>query len=148
MTQLHDLLEEGRQPPISTQATGNGVQIMSVHRSKGLEFPVVILADLHKRFNADDFHRPVLVHPQLGLGTERVDRQRRIRYDTVTKSAVAAALTSGVHQDIQVADPVPLYFQYITGWATPNGTVQFRDDIYQRDGLGGLPTGDQQADAG
>ena len=60
----------------------------------------------------------------------------------------AAALTSGVHQDIQVADPVPLYFQYITGWATPNGTVQFRDDIYQRDGLGGLPTGDQQADAG
>ena len=74
VTQLHDLLEEGRQPPISTQATGNGVQIMSVHRSKGLEFPVVILADLHKRFNADD-------------------RQRRIRYDTVTKSAVAAALT-------------------------------------------------------
>ena len=93
VTQLHDLLEEGRQPPISTQATGSGVQIMSVHRSKGLEFPVVILADLHKRFNADDFHRPVLVHPQLGLGTERVDRQRRIRYDTVTKSAVAAALT-------------------------------------------------------
>ena len=92
VTQLHDLLEEGRQPPISTQATGSGVQIMSVHRSKGLEFPVVILADLHKRFNADDFHRPVLVHPQLGLGTERVDRQR-IRYDTVTKSAVAAALT-------------------------------------------------------
>ena len=93
VTQLHDLLEEGRQPSISTQATGSGVQIMSVHRSKGLEFPVVILADLHKRFNADDFHRPVLVHPQLGLGTERVDRQRRIRYDTVTKSAVAAALT-------------------------------------------------------
>lgn len=93
VTQLHDLLEEGRQPPISTQATGSGVQIMSVHRSKGLEFPVVILADMHKRFNADDFHRPVLVHPQLGLGTERVDRQRRIRYDTVTKSAVAAALT-------------------------------------------------------
>jgi murein L,D-transpeptidase YcbB/YkuD len=65
-----------------------------------------------------------------------------------SRDAVAAALTSGVHQDIQVADPVPLYFQYITGWATPNGTVQFRDDIYQRDGLGGLPTGDQQADAG
>ena len=36
---------------------------MSVHRSKGLEFPVVILTDLHKTFNADDFRRPVLVHP-------------------------------------------------------------------------------------
>ena len=66
---------------------------MSVHRSKGLEFPVVILTDLHKTFNADDFRRPVLVHPWLGLGTERVDREKRIRYDTVTKTAVAAALT-------------------------------------------------------
>lgn len=75
MTQLHDLLEEGRQPPITTRTAGSGVQIMSVHRSKGLEFPVVILTDLHKTFNADDFRRPVLVHPRLGLGTERVDRE-------------------------------------------------------------------------
>ena len=93
VTQLHDLLEEGRQPPITTRTAGSGVQIMSVHRSKGLEFPVVILTDLHKTFNADDFRRPVLVHPWLGLGTERVDREKRIRYDTVTKTAVAAALT-------------------------------------------------------
>ena len=93
VTQLHDLLEEGRQPPITTRTAGSGVQIMSVHRSKGLEFPVVILTDLHKTFNADDFRRPVLVHPRLGLGTERVDREKRIRYDTVTKTAVAAALT-------------------------------------------------------
>ena len=93
VTQLHDLLEEGRQPPITTRTAGSGVQIMSVHRSKGLEFPVVILTDLHKAFNADDFRRPVLVHPRLGLGTERVDREKRIRYDTVTKTAVAAALT-------------------------------------------------------
>ena len=93
VTQLHDLLEEGRQPPITTRTAGSGVQIMSVHRSKGLEFPVVILTDLHKTFNADDFRRPVLVHPRLGLGTERVDREKRIRYDTVTKTAVTAALT-------------------------------------------------------
>ena len=63
VTQLHDLLEEGRQPPITTRTAGSGVQIMSVHRSKGLEFPVVILTDLHKTFNADDFRRPVLVTP-------------------------------------------------------------------------------------
>ena len=80
VTQLHDLLEEGRQPPITTRTAGSGVQIMSVHRSKGLEFPVVILTDLHKTFNADDFRRPVLVHPRLGLGTERVDREKRIRH--------------------------------------------------------------------
>ena len=53
------------------------------------------LRDLHKTFNADDFRRPVLVHPRLGLGTERVDREKRIRYDTVTKTAVAAAVNRG-----------------------------------------------------
>lgn len=58
---------------------------MSVHRSKGLEFPVVVLADLQKKFNQQDMNRPVLVHPQLGLGTERVDIEKRIRYGTISK---------------------------------------------------------------
>lgn len=48
---------------------------------------------------------------------------------------ILQAMTSGERIDAPVADPVPLYFQYITGWATPDGIVQFRDDIYQRDGL-------------
>ena len=65
---------------------------MSIHRSKGLEFPVVILADLNKQFNEQDLKRPVLVHPALGLGCERVDRARHIRYDSVSKSALALAL--------------------------------------------------------
>jgi murein L,D-transpeptidase YcbB/YkuD len=63
------------------------------------------------------------------------------------RERIAEALTSGERIDAPVADPVPLYFQYITAWATPNNTVQFRDDIYQRDGLS-LPMGDQQAQAG
>lgn len=54
---------------------------------------MVILADLQKGFNRDDFQRPVLVHPRLGLGTERVDRRRRIRYDTVSKQAIQLALS-------------------------------------------------------
>lgn len=45
------------------------------------------------------------------------------------------AMTNGERIDAPVADPVPLYFQYVTAWATPDGVVQFRDDIYQRDGL-------------
>ncbi len=89
---LHELLESDRPPMLHTQSSGSGVQIMSIHKSKGLEFPVVFLADLQKNFNTDDFKRPVLVHPQLGLGTERVDLQRRIRYDTVSKTAVALQL--------------------------------------------------------
>lgn len=48
---------------------------------------------------------------------------------------IAQALTSGERIDAPVADPVPLYFQYVTAWANSDGIVQFRDDIYQRDGL-------------
>ena len=36
--------------------------------------------------------------------------------------------------------PVPLYWVYVTAWATPDGVVQFRDDIYARDGVG-VPAG-------
>lgn len=65
---------------------------MSVHGSKGLEFPVVILADLQRSFNQQDMSRPVLVHPTLGLGTERVDMERHIRYKTISKTALALRL--------------------------------------------------------
>ena len=90
---LHDLMESGDLPDISARQESGGVQLMTIHKSKGLEFPVVILADLQKGFNRDDFQRPVLVHPRLGLGTERVDRRRRIRYDTVSKQAIQLALS-------------------------------------------------------
>ena len=92
VTQLRRLLENDRQPNVSTGQSGGGVQIMSIHRSKGLEFPVVILADLNKQINEQDLKRPVLVHPALGLGCERVDRARHIRYDSVSKSALALTL--------------------------------------------------------
>nr|WP_210272607.1 L,D-transpeptidase family protein [Chthonobacter rhizosphaerae] len=48
---------------------------------------------------------------------------------------IAQAMTSGERIDAPVTDPVPLYFQYVTAWANSDGIVQFRDDIYQRDGL-------------
>jgi ATP-dependent exoDNAse (exonuclease V) beta subunit len=73
---IEQMLETDTVPVLpSMNESANAVRIMSIHKSKGLEFPVVILADLHKAFNRDDFKRPVLVHPQLGLGCERVDLQ-------------------------------------------------------------------------
>ena len=92
ITHLRRLLEKGEAPGLSAAQAAEGVQIMSVHRSKGLEFPVVILADLQKSFNRQDLSRPVLVHPELGLGTERVDGARHIRYDTISKTALALRL--------------------------------------------------------
>lgn len=69
-----------------------GVQIISIHRSKGLEFPVVFLADTARRFNLRDASQTVLVHPVLGLGPKRVDTDRRLEYPTVARQAIAARL--------------------------------------------------------
>ena len=92
VTHLRTLLENGTAPDLSTRQSAGGVQIMSIHKSKGLEFPIVLLCDLSKRFDPRDMQEPVLVHPALGLGTERVDRVRKIRYDTISKTAVALRL--------------------------------------------------------
>ncbi len=47
-------------------------------------------------------------------------------------------IASGERVDVKLTEPVPVYWVYITAWATPDGLVQFRNDIYQRDGLGSI----------
>ena len=92
VTQLRRLLEAGREPETVTHGSGGGVRLMSIHKSKGLEFPIVILADLSKKFSTMDFQTPVLVHPDLGLGPVRVDLDRRIQYPTVARKALEQVL--------------------------------------------------------
>ncbi len=50
-------------------------------------------------------------------------------------------IRSGVNTPVQLADPVPLHFVYITAWSTGDGVVQFRDDIYKMDGAASLSLG-------
>ncbi|MGE5592832.1 MAG: UvrD-helicase domain-containing protein [Betaproteobacteria bacterium] len=64
------------------------VRIMSVHKSKGLEFPVVFLADLGKEFNLKDLAGDVLFHPEAGLGPVLCDVHRRVKYPTLAHRAV------------------------------------------------------------
>ncbi len=92
VTHLRRLLEEGQQPDTAGGSAGVGVRLMSIHKSKGLEFPIVILADLAKDFNRMDLQTPVLVHPKLGLGPTRIDLERRIRYPTAARDALARQL--------------------------------------------------------
>lgn len=92
VSHLRDLLERGEQPETAAGAAGSGVQIMSIHKSKGLEFPIVILADLSKEFNRQDYRTPVLVHPACGLGPTCIDLKRRIQYPTVARTAIQSAL--------------------------------------------------------
>lgn len=66
----------------------NVVRIMSIHKSKGLEFPVVIAAGMGKQFNFQDLRRSILYHHELGLGPDFVDYKRRIAYPSVIKEAI------------------------------------------------------------
>lgn len=92
VTQLNRLIEMGKAPETRGAGTEGGVVIMSIHSSKGLEFPIVILTDLDHSFSRKDLEAPVLVHPQLGLGPVRVDLERRIQYPTMARRALEAAL--------------------------------------------------------
>ena len=93
VTHLRRLLESGEQPVTATGASSGGVQIMSIHKSKGLEFPIVLLTDLGKRFNRADLQTPVLVHPRLGLGPLYIHLDRRIRYPTIAREAVSGLVS-------------------------------------------------------
>jgi ATP-dependent helicase/nuclease subunit A len=66
----------------------NVVRIMSIHKSKGLEFPVVILAGTAKNFNMRDMSRSILFHHDLGYGPDYVNLEKRINYSTIFKEAI------------------------------------------------------------
>lgn len=70
----------------------NVVRIMSIHKSKGLEFPVVFIAGLGRRFNFKDLNRDMLFHKELGLGMQFVDPEARVTYPSVSKLALRQKL--------------------------------------------------------
>jgi L,D-transpeptidase YcbB len=53
-----------------------------------------------------------------------------------SREQIDAAFKSGERIDARLTQPVPIHWVYVTAWATPDGLVQFRDDIYNKDGLG------------
>ena len=56
-----------------------------------------------------------------------------------SRDQIEAMIQSGQRVDAKLTQPVNVYWTYVTAWATPDGLVQFRDDIYKRDGLGNIP---------
>jgi len=72
----------------------NVVRIMSIHKSKGLEFPIVILAGLGKKFNMRDTSGTVLLHKDLGIGSRFIDPKLRFSTNTITRIAISDQLTT------------------------------------------------------
>lgn len=70
----------------------NAVEIASIHHSKGLEYPIVVLADLCKQFNHSDESEQLLLDQELLIGTEVVNTEQQYRYPTISKLAIADKL--------------------------------------------------------
>lgn len=65
------------------------IRIMSIHKSKGLEFPVVFLVNTNKQFNEQDIKKnPVLLHQELGIGAKYINYNAQVQYDTLTREAI------------------------------------------------------------
>ncbi len=88
---LKKLEEAGKEPDLGADSS-SAVQILSIHKSKGLEFPVVFVSDLARRFNKQDGKDIVLVHPELGLGPKIVDGEHRIEYTSFARNAIRLRL--------------------------------------------------------
>ena len=89
-----DALEE-RGISVNDGAKPSGtVEILSVHKSKGLEYPVVFLSGLSRNFNTTDAYEQLLRHKHLGLGLSFVNGKKRIRFPTIAKKAIATRILS------------------------------------------------------
>lgn len=79
------------------------VRVMTIHKSKGLEFPIVVIPDLGKRFNTASLGEPVLLDRDLGIGMTAVDLRRRIRYPSVSSIVVREhARRQAVAEEVRV----------------------------------------------
>ena len=67
------------------------VRIMSIHKSKGLEFPVVFLSSTGRKFNLRDLNTPILLHQDMGFGPQYIDSEKKIEYSTLAKEAIRIA---------------------------------------------------------
>jgi ATP-dependent helicase/nuclease subunit A len=84
--------EDGLGRAAAVGKTDKAVRIMSIHRSKGLEFPVVFLPDLGKEINLSDAYGAILVDRQMGLGMDVVEPDRLIRYPSLASVLVSQNL--------------------------------------------------------
>lgn len=89
--QLIEKLKSGNSDMAAAKIIGeneNVVRIMSIHKSKGLEFPVVFLCCANKKINWQDLKSTILLHKDIGFGPQYIDYEKKIEYPTAAKQAI------------------------------------------------------------
>ena len=96
LTQFLDFLNSAESRGLITtgSAGSDAVTIMSIHKSKGLEFPVVFLCNLSRRFNMESLRAQILCDKSLGLGLSVADAGKRIRYPSGAKRAISVKMSA------------------------------------------------------
>ncbi len=86
--------EEDLAPATEAVSDRNAVRIMTMHKSKGLEFPVVFISDASKRFNLGDAYRNIIWDAYFGIGMDYVDTNKRIKYSMPYKKMIETEVVS------------------------------------------------------
>ncbi len=87
----------------------DAVKIMTIHKSKGLEYPVVFCANLGKKWNTQDMKQKIVLHDKLGIGTELVDTKRHVAFSDVKKAYIIKAL-----KEEMIAEEIRLLYVAMT----------------------------------
>lgn len=114
----------------------NAVTIMSIHKSKGLEFPVVFLCNLSRRFNMESLRAQILCDKSLGLGLSVANSQKRIRYPSIAKRAISVKMAQeSISEEMRV-----LYVamtrardRLIMTYASPTLSSDLQDIVLRQD---------------
>ena len=75
-----------------TGAGNTAVEIMTIHKSKGLEFPIVFVAGMGKQFNFQDMNAGLLLHPELGIGADAIIPEKRVIASSLSKQIIRRQL--------------------------------------------------------
>lgn len=90
-----DMLREN-ESDISDSGSGNGIRLMSMHKSKGLEFPFVFIAGTSKNFNKTDIRSNLIINHEMGLGIKRKEPEKIKNYDTLSSTALKISNNSAM----------------------------------------------------